>query len=116
MLSAEHFRELYQKLPQGFSAELLSPFDLLRLVSEGRWSRAYLEKSADGLMVYLLEPNNHVLRQLKVGAAIPHACWPGEARRPAAPWRICPAFRIASTRPSGFSPCWHPCQRTCNAA
>ena len=69
MLSAEHFRELYQKLPQGFTAELLSPFDLLRLVSEGRWSRAYLEKSADGLMVYLLEPNNHVLRQVKVGAA-----------------------------------------------
>lgn len=69
MLSAEHFRELYQKLPQGFSAELLSPFDLLRLVSEGRWSRAYLEKSADGLMVYLLEPNNHVLRQVKLGSA-----------------------------------------------
>ena len=69
MLSAEHFRELYQKLPQGFTAELLSPFDLLRLVSEGRWSRTYLEKSADGLMVYLLEPNNHVLRQVKVGAA-----------------------------------------------
>jgi len=69
MLSAEHFRELYQKLPQGFTAELLSPFDLLQLVSEGRWSRAYLEKSADGLMVYLLEPNNHVLRQVKVGAA-----------------------------------------------
>jgi hypothetical protein len=69
MLSAEHFRELYQKLPQGFTAELLSPFDLLRLVSEGRWSRTYLEKSADGLMVYLLAPNNHVLRQVKVGAA-----------------------------------------------
>ena len=69
MLSAEHFRELYQKLPQGFSAELLSPFDLLRLVSEGRWSRTYVEKSADGLMVYLLAANNHVLRQVKVGAA-----------------------------------------------
>ena len=69
MLSAEHFRELYQNLPQGFSAEMLSPFDLLRLVSGGRWSRTYLEKSADGLMVYLLEPNNHVLRQVKVDAA-----------------------------------------------
>ncbi len=69
MLSAEHFRELYQNLPQGFSTELLSPFDLLRLVSAGRWNRTYLEKSADGLMVYLLEPNNHVLRQVKVDAA-----------------------------------------------
>ncbi len=69
MLSAEHFREIYRKLPEGFAAELVSPFDLLRFSSEGRWSRTYLEKSADGLMVYLLEPNNHVLRQAKVGAA-----------------------------------------------
>jgi hypothetical protein len=69
MLSVEHFREIYRKLPEGFAAELVSPFDLLRLSSEGRWSRTYLEKSADGLMVYLLEPNNHVLRQTKVGAA-----------------------------------------------
>jgi hypothetical protein len=69
MLSVEHFREIYRKLPEGFAAELLSPFDLLRLQSEGRWSRAYLERSADGLVVYLLEPNNHVLRQVKVGAA-----------------------------------------------
>jgi hypothetical protein len=69
MLSVEHFREIYRKLPEGFGAELISPFELLRLLSEGRWSRTYLEKSADGLVVYLLEPNNHVLRQVKVGAA-----------------------------------------------
>ena len=69
MLSAEHFRELYQKLPQGLAADMISPFDLLRLANEGRWSRTYLEKASDGLMVYLLEPNNHVLRQFKVAAA-----------------------------------------------
>jgi hypothetical protein len=69
MLSAEHFRELYQRLPQGLAAEMISPFDLLRMASEGRWSRAYLEKSSDGLMVYLLEPNNNVLRQFKVATA-----------------------------------------------
>ncbi|MCU0560153.1 MAG: hypothetical protein MUD16_08155 [Desulfobacterales bacterium] len=69
MLSVEHFREIYRKLPEGVAAELISPFDLLRLLSEGRWSRTYIERSADGLMVYLLEPNNHVLRQAKVGAA-----------------------------------------------
>ncbi|MCK7506107.1 MAG: hypothetical protein MZV70_19855 [Desulfobacterales bacterium] len=37
-------------------------------------------------------------------------------RRPASRWRIWPAFRIASTPPSGFSPRWHPCRRTSAAA
>ena len=66
MLSAEHFRELYQKIPPGSAAEMISVFDLLRLASEGRWDRTYLERSSDGLVVYLLEPNNHVARQFKV--------------------------------------------------
>ncbi|RPJ72243.1 MAG: hypothetical protein EHM15_09755 [Desulfobacteraceae bacterium] len=79
MLSTEHFREIYRKLPAGFAAELLSPFDLLRLVAEGRWSRAYLERSADGLVIYLLEPDNHVLRQVKVGAAALNALSRGSA-------------------------------------
>jgi hypothetical protein len=69
MLSAEHFRELYRKLPQGLAAELISPFELLRLANEGRWIRTYLEKASDGLMIYLLEPNNNVLRQFKVAIA-----------------------------------------------
>jgi hypothetical protein len=68
MLSAEHFRELYLRIPSGVAAEMISPFELLRFASEKRWTRAYLEKSADGLMVYLLEPNNHVLRQVRVAA------------------------------------------------
>ncbi|MCU0591358.1 MAG: hypothetical protein MUC57_07785 [Desulfobacterales bacterium] len=68
MLSAEHFRELYLRIPSGIAAEMISPFELLRFASEKRWTRAYLEKSADGLMVYLLEPNNHVLRQVRVAA------------------------------------------------
>lgn len=69
MLSAEHFRELYQKIPSGIAAEMISPFDLLRFTSEKRWTRTYLEKATDGLMVYLLEPNNQVLRQFRIAAA-----------------------------------------------
>ena len=69
MLSAEHFRELYQKIPSGIAAEMISPFDLLRFSIEKRWTRVYLEKSADGLMVYLLDSSNHVLRQLRIAAA-----------------------------------------------
>jgi hypothetical protein len=69
MLSAEHFREVYQKLPQGFAAEMISPFELLRLISDGQWTRVYLERSADGVMIYLLAPDNQVLRQVRVAAA-----------------------------------------------
>lgn len=69
MLSAEHFREIYQKLPQGFAYELISPFDLLRLSGEARWNRAYIERAGDGVMVYLLEPGNRVLRQFGINAA-----------------------------------------------
>jgi hypothetical protein len=69
MLSAEHFRELYRKLPQGIASEMVSPYDLLRFGSDGRWVRSYLERSSDGLVVYLLEPNNHVLHQFKVASA-----------------------------------------------
>jgi hypothetical protein len=69
MLSAEHFRELYRQIPQELAAELISPFELLRFANEGRWIRTYLEKASDGLMVYFLEPNNHVLRQFKVATA-----------------------------------------------
>lgn len=69
MLSAEHFRDLYQKLPPGLAADLISPFDLLRLAGEGRWNRTYLERSGDGVTVSLIEPGNRVLRQFAIGAA-----------------------------------------------
>jgi hypothetical protein len=69
MLSAEHFRELYRKIPPGLAVELISPFELLSLTANGRWTRTYLEKASDGLVVYLLEPNNHVLRQFKLALA-----------------------------------------------
>jgi hypothetical protein len=68
MLSSEHFRELYQKLPQGFAYEMISPFELLRFASAGRWNRTYLERSGDGVLVYLLEPGNQVLRQFKLNS------------------------------------------------
>jgi hypothetical protein len=69
MLSAEHFRELYQKLPQGFAGEIISPFELLRLAAEGRWIRTYLERSGDGVLLYLLDSGNEVLRQAKLNSA-----------------------------------------------
>jgi len=69
ILSAEHFRELYRGLPAAIAEEIISPFELLQLAGEGRWSRTYLERSSDGLMIYLLEPGNRVLRQFRLAAA-----------------------------------------------
>jgi len=66
MLSGDHFRRLYLNLPQDVARKIISPFELLQLSSQGQWRRTYIEKSGDGLMVYLLDGNNRVLRQLNI--------------------------------------------------
>jgi hypothetical protein len=66
MLSADHFRRLYLQLPPTVAHEIISPFELLRLVTDGRWRRTYFEKSGAGLMIYLLDANNRVLQQLEL--------------------------------------------------
>jgi hypothetical protein len=64
MLSSDHFRKLYLRLPLSITNEILSPFELLKLASDGSWRRTYFEKSGSGLNIYLLDANNRVLRQL----------------------------------------------------
>jgi hypothetical protein len=64
MLSADHFRRLYLRLAPSIAAEIISPLDLLALVGKGRWHRTYFERAGTGLVVYLLDANNRVLRQL----------------------------------------------------
>ena len=70
MLSAEHFRKLYLQLAPPFANDIISPFELLGIVSNGRWHRTYFEKSGDGLAIYLLDANNRVLRQLELNAVL----------------------------------------------
>lgn len=70
MLSADHFRKLYLSLPREIAQEIISPFELVRLASEGKWRRTYFEKAGTGLMVYLLDINNRVLRQLKISPSL----------------------------------------------
>lgn len=70
MLSADHFRKLYLQLAPSFADDIVSPFDLLGIVSDGRWRRTYFEKSGDGLAVYLLDANNRVLQQLELNSAL----------------------------------------------
>jgi hypothetical protein len=66
MLSADHFRRLYLNQPREFAREIISPFEILQLSSQGQWRRTYIEKTGAGLTVYLLDTNNRVLRQLKI--------------------------------------------------
>ena len=68
MLSVDHFRKLYLNLPHDIARQVISPFELLQLSSQGHWRRTYIEKSGEGLIVYLLDGNNRVLRQLNIYA------------------------------------------------
>ncbi len=70
MMSADHFRKLYLRLAPAIAQEILSPFELLELASDGRWHRTYFEKFGMGLMIYLLDDGNHVLRQLEFDSAL----------------------------------------------
>jgi len=66
IISADHFRHLYNELPPELAAELLSPYDLVRIISEDEWDRAFFEPGASGFTIYLLNQDNRVLKQLTV--------------------------------------------------
>jgi len=66
MLSSEHFRKIYLTLPQAIAQKIASPFEILRLFSDGSWVRTYLEKTDDNLKIYLLNAHNRVLRELEI--------------------------------------------------
>ncbi len=70
MLSADHFRKLYLRLAPTIAHQIISPFELLGIANDGLWRRTYFEKSGAGLMIYLLDANNRVLRQLELGAML----------------------------------------------
>jgi len=79
MLSADHFRKLYLRLVPAIAQEIISPFELLGLASGGHWHRTYLEKSGNGLMIYLLDDSNRVLRQLEINSTLLSFMERGEA-------------------------------------
>jgi len=70
MLSVDSFRRLYLKLPQVVAQEIISAFDLLQIASEGRWRRTYFENRENGLVIYLLDAENRVLRQIDIPSNI----------------------------------------------
>ena len=78
MLSADHFRKLYMRLALSIAHDIISPLDLLALVSKGSWHRTYFEKSGSGLTVYLLDADNRVLQQFELSPSLLHQIERGE--------------------------------------
>jgi len=66
IISADHFRHLYNELPPALAAELLSPYALVGIVSKNEWDRAFFEPGTSGFNIYLLNRDNRVLKQLTV--------------------------------------------------
>ena len=78
MLAPDHFRKMYLALPAKTAREILSPHELLRIVSTGNWHRVYFEKSENGITAYLLDVQNRVLKQLEISGHLLH---PGAPER-----------------------------------
>lgn len=68
IISADHFRHLYNALPPELAGELLSPYALVGIISESEWERAFFEPGTSGFNIYFLNKDNRVLKQLTVSA------------------------------------------------
>ena len=70
MLSPDHFRTLYLGLPSSIAQEIVSPFELIKILSNGNWDRTYFGKMNEILIIFLLDKNNRVIRQLNVPSEV----------------------------------------------
>lgn len=70
MISADHFVELYLKLPPVLSNELVSPFAMLSQMSSGKWQRVYFDRQADQLLLFFLDAENQVLHRISIGSSL----------------------------------------------
>jgi hypothetical protein len=66
MISPEHFRSLYMKLPRSIASKIIAPKELLQLLGEGEWERTYFRKFGNQLTIYLIDGSNRVLREIAV--------------------------------------------------
>jgi hypothetical protein len=70
MTTADHFLELYFKLPELLSQEIASPYTLLSAHADGNWTRTFFEKFDGQISLYLLDDQNRVLRQFTISAEL----------------------------------------------
>ncbi len=67
ILAPEQLRQLYLRLPEAVSQQILPVFDLLKISANTRWRRTYIERTDTGLEIYLLDSGNRVLHQAGIG-------------------------------------------------
>jgi len=70
MISAEHFVDLYLKLPPVLSHEIASPYTLLTHLSGGQWQRTFLERQDQQLRIYMLDAGSQVIHRLSLSQAL----------------------------------------------
>jgi len=66
MVSPDHFRSLYMKLPPSIASRIIPSSELLRLLGERQWERTYFRKFGNQLTVYFIDRSNRVLREAVV--------------------------------------------------
>jgi hypothetical protein len=70
MISAEHFLELYLKLPPAIAHEIVSPYDLLTHTSAGRWQRTFIDRQEQQVLIFMLDAQNQVVYRLTIGSVL----------------------------------------------
>ncbi|MBL0714668.1 MAG: hypothetical protein JJV98_13315 [Desulfosarcina sp.] len=81
ILAASHFQTLYNALPPERAGELLSPYTLIRMHSQGQWDRTFFETADQGFSVYFLNRDNRVLHQLQIDTRLLDRIERGESVR-----------------------------------
>ena len=81
ILAASHFQMLYSALPPERAGELLSPYTLIRMRSQGQWDRTFFEPADQGFNVYFLNRDNRVLHQLQIDNRLLERIEQGESVR-----------------------------------
>jgi hypothetical protein len=79
ILAASHFQKLYNALPPERAGELLSPYTLVRMHSQGHWDRTFFEPADQGLSIYFLNRDNRVLHQLQIDTRLLERIEQGES-------------------------------------
>ena len=72
MISPDQFRRLYLQLKPETAAKIIPSFDLVELINRDHWDRTYFEKDGGGLIIYLLDTENRVLKQLGISSGMLH--------------------------------------------
>ena len=67
MISADHFKTLYSRLPEAVGQSLFSPILMLRISADKSWDRVYLERENGKVGIYLLDRGNNVLSYTSLG-------------------------------------------------